>query len=169
MIHLRIVAPEEHAHKALDLLSGSAAVINVVHLHAASKKPKGDVILCDVAREDASVIISDLKELDIPKVGSIAVEHDPDGGDLHRRDHEKHEAEGQLGLLGGARLDLLPHHRVRRQAGRDVLPRGAQHPALADDHDHWQLIRDNERGKRVDDVPKSTRLHQHDGALTTHQ
>jgi uncharacterized hydrophobic protein (TIGR00271 family) len=75
MIHLRIVAPQEHAHKALDLLSASPAVINVVHLHAASKKPKGDVVLCDVAREDASVILSDLKELDIPRVGSIAVEH----------------------------------------------------------------------------------------------
>jgi uncharacterized hydrophobic protein (TIGR00271 family) len=75
MIHLRIVAPEEVAHKAVDLLCASPAVINVAHLHGASTKPKGDVILCDVAREDASVIISDLKELDIPKVGSIAVEH----------------------------------------------------------------------------------------------
>ena len=75
MIHLRIVAPEELAHKILDLLCASPAVINVVHLQAASKKPKGDVILCDVAREDASVIISDLKELDIPRLGSIAVEH----------------------------------------------------------------------------------------------
>jgi uncharacterized hydrophobic protein (TIGR00271 family) len=74
MIHLRIVAPEEQAHKALELLCASPAVINVVHIHAASKKPKGDVILCDVAREDASVLLSDLKELDIPKVGSIAVE-----------------------------------------------------------------------------------------------
>jgi uncharacterized hydrophobic protein (TIGR00271 family) len=75
MIHLRIVAPEEAAHKALDLLCASPAVINVAHLHAASKKPKGDVILCDVAREDASVILSDLKELEIPRLGSIAVEH----------------------------------------------------------------------------------------------
>jgi uncharacterized hydrophobic protein (TIGR00271 family) len=75
MIHLRIVAPKEPAHKALELLLASSAVINVVHLHAASKKPKGDVILCDVAREDASVIISDLKELEIPRLGSIAVEH----------------------------------------------------------------------------------------------
>jgi uncharacterized hydrophobic protein (TIGR00271 family) len=75
MIHLRIVAPEEPAHQVLELLNGSPAVINVVHLHGASLKPKGDVILCDVAREDASVIISDLKELDIPRVGSIAVEH----------------------------------------------------------------------------------------------
>jgi uncharacterized hydrophobic protein (TIGR00271 family) len=75
MIHLRIVAPEEPAHKALDLLCASPAVINVVHLHAASKKPRGDVILCDVAREDASVILSDLKELDIPRLGSIAMEN----------------------------------------------------------------------------------------------
>ena len=75
MIHLRIVAPEDVAHRALELLCGSPAVINVVHLHAAAKKPRGDVILCDVAREDASLILADLKELEIPRVGSIAVEH----------------------------------------------------------------------------------------------
>ena len=75
MIHLRIVAPEEQAHKALEILHGSPAVLNVVHLHGAAKKPKGDVILCDVAREEASVIIGDLKELDIPRLGSIAVEY----------------------------------------------------------------------------------------------
>jgi uncharacterized hydrophobic protein (TIGR00271 family) len=74
MIHLRIVAPEEAAHKALEILHGSPAVLNVVHLHAAAKKPDGDLILCDVAREEASVIIGDLKELDIPRTGSIAVE-----------------------------------------------------------------------------------------------
>jgi uncharacterized hydrophobic protein (TIGR00271 family) len=74
MIHLRIVAPEDLAHHTLDLLCGSDAVQNVVHLHGAATKPKGDVILCDVAREDASVIISDLKELDIPRLGSIALE-----------------------------------------------------------------------------------------------
>jgi len=75
VIHLRIVAPEEVAHMALEILYGSPAVLNVVHLHAAAKKPDGDLILCDVAREEASVIIGDLKELEIPRVGSIAVEH----------------------------------------------------------------------------------------------
>jgi uncharacterized hydrophobic protein (TIGR00271 family) len=75
MIHLRIVAPTDAAHHALELLLGAPSVLNVVHLHAASQKPKGDVIFCDVAREDASVIISDLKELDIHTRGSIAVEH----------------------------------------------------------------------------------------------
>jgi uncharacterized hydrophobic protein (TIGR00271 family) len=75
MIHLRIVAPEDVADKALELLLGAPSVLNVVHLHGAARKPDGDVILCDVAREDASVIISDLKELDIHRCGSIAVEH----------------------------------------------------------------------------------------------
>jgi uncharacterized hydrophobic protein (TIGR00271 family) len=75
VIHLRIVAPEEVAHQALELLSESPAVLNIVHLHGAAKKPEGDVILCDVAREEASVILGDLKELEIPRVGSIAVEH----------------------------------------------------------------------------------------------
>ena len=74
MVHLRIVAPTECADKALELLCASESVLNVIHLHGASRKPPGDVILCDVAREDASVIIGDLKELDIPKHGSIAVE-----------------------------------------------------------------------------------------------
>jgi uncharacterized hydrophobic protein (TIGR00271 family) len=75
MIHLRIVAPEEVAHQALEVLTTSPAVLNIVHLHAAATKPDGDVILCDVAREEASVVLADLKELDIPRVGSIAVEH----------------------------------------------------------------------------------------------
>jgi uncharacterized hydrophobic protein (TIGR00271 family) len=75
MIHLRIVAPEEVAHQALQVLSASPAVLNIVHLHGAAQKPEGDLILCDVAREEASVILGDLKELEIPRLGSIAVEH----------------------------------------------------------------------------------------------
>jgi uncharacterized hydrophobic protein (TIGR00271 family) len=74
MVHLRIVAPEETAQQALELLFASPAVLNVVHLPGVSHKPVGDVILCDVAREEASVTISDLKELGIAKTGSIAVE-----------------------------------------------------------------------------------------------
>jgi uncharacterized hydrophobic protein (TIGR00271 family) len=75
VIHLRIVAPEDVAHQALELLTASPAVLNIVHLHGAATKPDGDVILCDVAKEEASVVLADLKELDIPRVGSIAVEH----------------------------------------------------------------------------------------------
>jgi len=75
VIHLRIVAPEEIAHRALEILEASPAVLNIVHLHGVARKPEGDVILCDIAREEASVMLSDLKHLEIPRVGSIAVEH----------------------------------------------------------------------------------------------
>ena len=74
MVHLRIVAPSAKASKALELLSAHGSVCNVVFLENAARKPDGDVILCDVAREDASVIVSDLKELEIPREGSIAME-----------------------------------------------------------------------------------------------
>jgi uncharacterized hydrophobic protein (TIGR00271 family) len=74
VVHLRIVAPKEAADQALHLLCELDSVANVIHLPGAAAKPHGDVILCDVAREDASVIVSDLRELEIPKKGSIAME-----------------------------------------------------------------------------------------------
>jgi uncharacterized hydrophobic protein (TIGR00271 family) len=74
MLHLRIVAPTDRAHRALEVLSGSDSVANIVHLHAVATRPDGDLILCDVAREDASVILADLKEMGLQKDGSIAIE-----------------------------------------------------------------------------------------------
>jgi uncharacterized hydrophobic protein (TIGR00271 family) len=75
VVHLRIVAPAHSAGQALDLLTADGSVTNVIHLPGAARKPGGDVILCDVAREDASVIIADLRDLQIPKEGSITLEY----------------------------------------------------------------------------------------------
>lgn len=74
MVHLRIVAPHEAAERAAELLEASPSVSSVVVLEGAARKPEGDLILCDVAREDASVIIDDLRELDIPVTGSISLD-----------------------------------------------------------------------------------------------
>jgi uncharacterized hydrophobic protein (TIGR00271 family) len=74
VVHLRIVAPHEHAVQALAALEGVDSVVNVVHLPGAAIKPAGDVILADVAREDASVVIADLEHLGIPRHGSISIE-----------------------------------------------------------------------------------------------
>jgi uncharacterized hydrophobic protein (TIGR00271 family) len=74
MVHLRIVAPPDLAEHTLDLLRQADSAYNLIHLPGAASKPEGDVILCDVAREDASVIIGDLRELEIPQKGSIAME-----------------------------------------------------------------------------------------------
>jgi uncharacterized hydrophobic protein (TIGR00271 family) len=74
VVHLRIVAPREKAEPALDALEACPTVINVIYLRDAAHKPEGDVIMCDVAREDASVLLADLKELAIDRDGSIALE-----------------------------------------------------------------------------------------------
>ncbi len=73
MVHLRIVAPPEAAQHAMELLCASESVSNVARFEGAASKPAGDVILADVAREDASVIVQDLRELGIPETGSIAI------------------------------------------------------------------------------------------------
>lgn len=74
MVHLRIVVPSHQSGHVLDLLEQSPSAVNVIFLERAARKPKGDVILCDVAREDASVIVSDLRELEVDREGSIAME-----------------------------------------------------------------------------------------------
>jgi uncharacterized hydrophobic protein (TIGR00271 family) len=74
MIHLRLVVPTELTDDVDALMCESEAVSSVIRIEGAARKPKGDVILCDVAREDASVIIGDLKELGLHKDGTIAVE-----------------------------------------------------------------------------------------------
>jgi uncharacterized hydrophobic protein (TIGR00271 family) len=73
MVHLRIVAPPDAAGRAVELLTAAGSACNVVHVPGASAKPVGDLILADVAREDASVLIEDLRELRIPETGSIAL------------------------------------------------------------------------------------------------
>jgi uncharacterized hydrophobic protein (TIGR00271 family) len=95
MVHLRIVAPREQAHAAIGLLEASDSVINVIHLHDVARKPDGDVILCDVAREDASVVIGDLKDLGIHRNGTIAVEL-VDTAISHAADRAEHHAAGAV-------------------------------------------------------------------------
>jgi len=74
MVHLRIVVPAERSQQVLDVLEATPSTCNLVFLAGAARKPPGDVVLCDVAREDASVVIEDLKDLGIPRDGSISLE-----------------------------------------------------------------------------------------------
>ena len=74
MVHLRIVVPSYQSEHALDLLKATPSVCNLVYLERVAHRPEGDVILCDVAREDASIVISDLRELNIDEEGSITME-----------------------------------------------------------------------------------------------
>ena len=75
MVHMRIVVPSYQSEHVLDLLDDTPSVCNVVFLEGAARKPEGDVILCDVAREYASILVSDLRELKVDTEGSIAIEN----------------------------------------------------------------------------------------------
>jgi uncharacterized hydrophobic protein (TIGR00271 family) len=74
MVHLRIVVPSDRSKKVLGLLDASPSACNLVFLAGAARRPDGDVILCDIAREDVSVIVEDLKELGVARDGSISME-----------------------------------------------------------------------------------------------
>jgi uncharacterized hydrophobic protein (TIGR00271 family) len=74
MIHLRIVSPPDVTDRVMEVLTGSDAVINIIRFDGAAQRPDGDVVLCDVAREDASVVLSELKGLGLHERGSITLE-----------------------------------------------------------------------------------------------
>ena len=74
MVHLRIVVPSDRSEKVLNLLETAPSTCNLIFLAGAAQQPSGDVVLCDVAREDASVVIEDLKELGVARDGSISLE-----------------------------------------------------------------------------------------------
>jgi uncharacterized hydrophobic protein (TIGR00271 family) len=73
MVHLRVVAPAEKSGRVHGLLCSTPSAINVIRVPGASTNPSGDLIMCDVAREDASVVISELRELGLHHEGSIAL------------------------------------------------------------------------------------------------
>jgi uncharacterized hydrophobic protein (TIGR00271 family) len=96
VVHLRIVAPEGHCRQVLEVLESADSVVNVVHLPGAARKPVGDVVLADVAREDASVVIAELRDLGIAECGSISIE--PIETQLSdAADHAERQAEGAPG------------------------------------------------------------------------
>lgn len=74
VIHLRIVSPPALTEPTLRVLEDSPSVVNLILLSDAARAPRGDVILCDVAREDASIVLADLRELGLDDQGSIAIE-----------------------------------------------------------------------------------------------
>lgn len=74
MVHLRIIAPHAEAQKAVELFQQMPTACNIVHLAGASIEPAGDLVLADVPREEASVVVGDLKELRIHELGAISIE-----------------------------------------------------------------------------------------------
>jgi len=65
--------PSSESKRVVDLLEATPSVSSLARMDGVALKPAGDVILCDVAREDASVVIGDLREIGVPEEGSISI------------------------------------------------------------------------------------------------
>jgi uncharacterized hydrophobic protein (TIGR00271 family) len=74
VIHLRIVVPAALSERVVDLLEAMPSVASLARLEGAARRPRGDVVLCDIAREDASVAVDDLRELGVAELGSISIQ-----------------------------------------------------------------------------------------------
>ncbi len=73
-VNLRVIVPADLADGVIDTLSRSPAVVNLVRLPGAALEPPGDLLLCDVAREEVSVIVDRLCVLGVDERGSISIE-----------------------------------------------------------------------------------------------
>jgi uncharacterized hydrophobic protein (TIGR00271 family) len=74
IVNLRLVVPEEVRSQVLEELERSPTVVNVVTLAGAARKPRGDLVLCDVPREDVSVVVDQLRHLGLEHRGSISID-----------------------------------------------------------------------------------------------
>lgn len=73
MIHFRLVSPPAVAGDVLARLEAIPSVCAVAHLRGVARRPNGDLILCDVAREDASVVVEELRGLGLDRDGVITL------------------------------------------------------------------------------------------------
>jgi uncharacterized hydrophobic protein (TIGR00271 family) len=74
VIHLRLIIPTDLAPSVIEMLKESPEVTNVWHMPGVASKPEGDVVSCDVAKEEGTSILRELRELGLEKSGSIAME-----------------------------------------------------------------------------------------------
>ena len=72
MLHVRLNVPAAKVEPVLDVIDDEPTVANLVVVPGASRKPPGDLVLFDLARESASRVIERLRALDLHHSGAIA-------------------------------------------------------------------------------------------------
>ncbi len=74
MLHVRVISPPDLTAVTVGLLQASPAVTHLWVSEGSARKPHGDVVSCDVAREAAAGVIGRLRELGLSRDGAIVVE-----------------------------------------------------------------------------------------------
>ena len=54
MLHLRLIVPPDLVPPVMEILEEAPEVTNLWRLAGAATKPAGDLVSCDVAKEDAT-------------------------------------------------------------------------------------------------------------------
>ncbi len=75
MHHFRVVTPADCRDELIDQLLEETSVHNLMTFPGVARRPDGDLVQFDVAPEAANTIISLLRDLDLHRRGSIAMEH----------------------------------------------------------------------------------------------
>lgn len=60
MLHVRLIVPPDLTAVVLEMLRRAPEVTNLWHLPGAASKPAGDLVSCDVAKEEASTLLGEL-------------------------------------------------------------------------------------------------------------
>ncbi|WP_329380626.1 DUF389 domain-containing protein [Streptomyces sp. NBC_01351] len=94
MLHLRMITPHHLTEQVVELIDQTVGTTHLVVLNGAARDPKGDLVLCDVAREAADELLQEMRSLGIDKTGSIAVEN-IDLSISKRADDAEEEAPGE--------------------------------------------------------------------------
>lgn len=74
VLHFRLVVPSHQSDALIAELQENPAVTNLVRVSGAALEPAGDLVLCDVAREEASRLLGRLRELGVDEGGSVTLE-----------------------------------------------------------------------------------------------
>ncbi|MFD6996313.1 DUF389 domain-containing protein [Streptomyces mirabilis] len=75
MLHLRLITPADRTDDVVRLIERTVGTTHLVVLTGAARNPAGDVVTCDVAREAGDELIGGLREMELDRTGSIAVEN----------------------------------------------------------------------------------------------
>ncbi|MEU6330352.1 DUF389 domain-containing protein [Streptomyces sp. NPDC047049] len=94
MLHLRLIVPDSRTDDVLRLLETTVGVTHLVVLSGAARDPRGDVVMCDVAREAGDGLLVRLREMGLDTTGSIAIEN-IDLSLSRRADRAEDEAPGE--------------------------------------------------------------------------
>ncbi|MFF5445991.1 DUF389 domain-containing protein [Streptomyces sp. NPDC012888] len=89
MLHLRLITPADRTDAVVSAIESTVGTTHLVVLPGAAREPRGDLVLCDVAREAGDELLHELRQLGIDEDGSIAVESI--GLSLSRRAEEAEE------------------------------------------------------------------------------